>query len=243
MKSYSLGRVFQYARYHYSVMQSGYLMRLLILLGLPLFIGLMGRDVENAIEVALIIYFFASIGFASISVYPMRGRGMKILEMGIPVSKCERMSFLLLNMAVVYPLMVTIAAFVAALLTSFVDSDINSIKEVFTLLYNSGFCDWWMYVTCQFFGAGALLINLLARRNLFAAYLIAFLGFIALFLCVGWVLGVMSEMNYVYDNTIYINPQVFVDVVEPIVKVVYSLLPAAIYAICYAVLRKRQIKW
>ena len=100
-----------------------------------------------------------------------------------------------------------------------------------------------MYVTCQFFGAGALLINLLARRNLFVAYLIAFLSFIALFLCVGWVLGVMSEMNYVYDNTIYIDPQVFVDVVEPIVKVVYSLLPAAIYAICYAVLRKRQIKW
>ena len=243
MKSYSLGRVFQYARYHYNVMQNKYLIRVLVILGLPLFIGLVDHDVENAIEVAAVIYFFASIGFASLSVYPMRDRGMKILEMGVPVSKCERMSFLLLNMAVIYPLFVTISAFVVALITAFVDSDIDSVKEVFTLLYNRGFCDWWMYVTCQFFGAGALLINLLARRNLFVAYLIAFLSFIALFLCVGWVLGVMSEMNYVYDNTIYINPQVFVDVVEPIVKVVYSLLPVAIYAICYAVLRKRQIKW
>jgi hypothetical protein len=216
---------------------------MLVIFGLPLFIGLVDLDVENAIGVAAIIYFFASIGFASLSVYPMRDRGMKILEMCVPVSKCERMSFLLLNMAVIYPLLVTIAAFIVALITAFVDPDIYNIKELLLEMYDNGFGDWWLYVTCQLFGAGALLVNLLARRNLFVAYLIAFLCFIALFSCVGWVLGVMSEMNYVYDNTIYINPQVFVDVVEPIVKVVYSLLPVAIYAICYAVLRKRQIKW
>ena len=243
MKSYSLGRVFQYARYHYAVMQSGYLMRLLIILGLPLFIGLMGRDVENAIEVAAIIYFFASIGFASLSVYPMRERGMKILEMSVPVSKCERMSFLLLNMAVIYPLFVTISTFVVALITAFVDPDIYNIKELLLEMYDNGFGDWWLYVTCQFFGAGALLINLLARRNLFVAYLIAFISFIALFSCVGWVLGAMSEMNIIYDNTIYISEQVFADVVEPIIKVVYSCLPAIIYAICYVVLCKRQLKW
>jgi hypothetical protein len=75
------------------------------------------------------------------------------------------------------------------------------------------------------------------------AYLIALLSFIALFLCVGWVLDVMSEMAYDYDNRIYISQQVLVDVVVPIAKVVYSLLPAAIYAICYAVLRKHQLKW
>jgi hypothetical protein len=224
-------------------MQNKYLIRLLVIFGLPLFIGLVDRDVENAIGVAAIIYFFASIGFASLSVYPMRDRGMKILEMCVPVSKCERMSFLLLNMAVIYPLLVTIAAFIVALLTSFVDPDVNSVKEVFAMVCDEGFCDWWLYVTCQFFGAGALLINLLARRNLFVANLIAFLGFIALFLCVGWVLGVMSEMNIINDNTIYFSEQVFTDVIEPIIKVVYSCLPAAIYAICYAVLRKRQLKW
>jgi hypothetical protein len=216
---------------------------MLVIVGLPLFIGLLDRNVDNVIEVALIIYFFASIGFASLSVYPMRDRGMKILEMCVPVSKCERMSFLLLNMAVIYPLLVTIAAFIVALLTSFVDPDVNSVKEVFAMMRDEGFCDWWLYVTCQFFGAGALLINLLARRNLFVAYLIALLSFIALFLCVGWVLGVISEMDYAYDNRIYISKQVLVDVVMPIAKVVCSLLPAAIYAICYAVLRKRQLKW
>jgi hypothetical protein len=243
MKSYSLGRVFQYTLYHYNVMQNKYLIRLLVIFGLPLFIGLVDHDVENAIGVAAIIYFFASIGFASLSVYPMRDRGMKVLEMCVPVSKCERMSFLLLNMAVIYPLLVTIAAFIVALLTSFVDPDVNSVKEVFTMLRDEGFCDWWLYVTCQFFGAGALLINLLARRNLFVAYLIAFISFIALFSCVGWMLGAMSEMNIIYDNTIYIIEQVFADVVEPIIKVVYSCLPAIIYAICYVVLCKRQLKW
>lgn len=243
MKSYSLGRVFQYTLYHYNVMQNKYLIRVLVILGLPLFIGLMDRDVENAIEVASVIYFFASIGFASLSVYPMRERGMKILEMSVPVSKCERMSFLLLNMAVIYPLFVTIAAFIVAPITSFVDPDIYNIKELLLEMYDNGFCDWWLYVTCQFFGAGALLINLLARRNLFVAYLIAFISFIALFSCVGWVLSMMSEMNIIYDNTIYISEQVFADVVEPIIKVVYSCLPAIIYAICYVVLCKRQLKW
>lgn len=173
----------------------------------------------------------------------MRERGMKILEMSVPVSKCERMSFLLLNMAVIYPLLVTIAAFIVALITSLVDPDVYTIKEMLLEMYDSGFCDWWLYVTCQFFGAGALLINLLARRNLFVAYLIAFISFIALFSCVGWVLGAMSDMNIIYDNTIYISEQVFADVVEPIIKVVYSCLPAIIYAICYVVLRKRQLKW
>lgn len=243
MKSFSLSRVFQYARYHYSVMQNKYLIRMLVIFGLPLFIGLVDRDVENAIGVAAIIYFFASIGFASLSVYPMRERGMKVLEMCVPVSKCERMSFLLLNMAVIYPLLVTISAFVVALITAFVDPDTYNIKELLLDMYDNGFCDWWLYVTCQLFGAGALLVNLLARRNLFVAYLIAFLCFIALFSCVGWVLGVMSEMNIINDNTIYFSEQVFTDVIEPIIKVVYSCLPAAIYAICYAVLRKRQLKW
>ena len=39
MRSFSLSRVFQYARYHYTVLQSKYLVRLLIIAGLPLLIG------------------------------------------------------------------------------------------------------------------------------------------------------------------------------------------------------------
>ncbi len=242
MKSFSLSRVFQYARYHYTVQQSKYLVRLLIIAGLPLLIGVLDRDVDFVSEFFAVIYLFASFGFASLSVYPMRDRGQKILEMGIPVSNGERMTFLLLNLGIIYPLVVHVLAIVVALFISLLDTDISSV-ETMAVVFNSGFGDWWLYVTCQFFASGALLINLLARRNLFVAYLIAFFSFIALFSCVGWVLGRMSEMGIIHDNTIYISPQMFEDVIEPIIKCVYSLLPATIYAVCYAVLRKRQLKW
>ena len=243
MRSFSLSRVFQYARYHYTVLQSKYLVRLLIIAGLPLLIGVLDRDVDSVSEFSAVIYLFASFGFASLSVYPMRDRGQKILEMGIPVSKGERMTFLALNLVVVYPLLVYVCAFVATLITSLLSPHSYTFMEIFYELHNCGFGDWWFYVTCQFFAAGTLLITLLARRNLFVAYLIAFFSFIALFSCVGWALGVLSNMGVIHDNTIYISPEMFESVIEPIIKVVYSLLPASLYAICSAVLRKRQIKW
>lgn len=243
MRSFSLSRVFQYARYHYTVLQSNYLVRLLIIAGLPLLVGVLDRDVESASEISSVIYLFASLGFASLSVYPMRDRGLKTIEMGIPVSNGERMSFLLLNLGVIYPLIAHIVAFVVTLITSLLSPHNYSLMEIFYELNDCGFGDWWFYVTCQFFAAGTLLITLLARRNLFVAYLIAFCGFIALFSFVGWILGTMSDMGVIYDSTIYITPQMFEGVIEPIIKVVYSLLPVSIYAICYVVLRKRQIKW
>ena len=243
MKSYSLSRVLQYARYHYTVLHNKYLVRLLIIVGLPLLIGVLDRDVESASEISSVIYLFASLGFASLSVYPMRDRGLKTIEMGIPVSNGERMSFLLLNLGVIYPLIAHIVAFVVTLITSLLSPHNYSFMEIFYELHDSGFGDWWFYVTCQFFAAGTLLITLLARRNLFVAYLIAFCGFIALFSFVGWILGTMSEMGVIYDNTIYITPQMFDDFIEPTLKVLYSLLPVSIYAVCYVVLRKRQMKW
>ena len=243
MRSFSLSRVFQYARYHYTVLHNKYLVRLLVVVGLPLLIGVLDRDVESASEISSVIYLFASLGFASLSVFPMRDRGQKILEMGIPVSNGERMTFLVLNLAVVYPLLVYVCAFVVTLITSLLSPHSYSFMEIFYKLNDCGFGDWWFYVTCQFFAAGTLLINLLARRSVFIAYLIAFFSFIALFFSVSWVLGLLSEMGVVYNSTIYITPQMFDEVIEPIIKTIYSLLPVSIYAICYVVLRKRQIKW
>lgn len=243
MRSFSLSRVFQYARYHYTVLQSKYLVRLLIIAGLPLLIGVLDRDVDSVSEFSAVIYLFASFGFASLSVYPMRDRGQKILEMGIPVSNGERMTFLLLNLGIIYPLVVHAIAFVVVFITSLIDGCSNGLLVILGEMHDCGFGEWWFYVTCQFFAAGTLLITLLARRNLFVAYLIAFFSFIALFSCVGWALGVLSNMGVIHDNTIYISPEMFESVIEPIIKVVYSLLPASLYAICYAVLRKRQIKW
>ena len=243
MKSYSLSRVLQYARYHYTVLQSKYMIRLLIIAGIPLLIGVLDRNVYDVADVSVVVSLFASLGFASLSVFPMRDRGLKIIEMGIPVSNGERMTFLALNLAVVYPFLVYVCAFVVTLITSLLSPHSYSIMEIFYELRDCGFGDWWFYVTCQFFAAGTLLINLLARRNLFVAYLIAFLSFIALLSCVSWVLQAMSEMGVTFNYVIYISPEMFDGVIEPIIKVVYSLLPVAIYAICYAVLRKRQLKW
>ena len=243
MKSYSLSRLLQYARYHYTVLHNKYLVRLLIIVGLPLLIGVLDRNVESASEISSVIYLFASLGFASLSVFPMRDRGLKTIEMGIPVSNGERMSFLLLNLGVIYPLIAHIVAFVVTLITSLLSPHSYSFMEIFYELNDCGYGDWWFYVTCQFFAAGTLLINLLARRSVFIAYLIAFFSFIALFFSVSWVLGLLSEMGVVYNSTIYITPQMFEGVIEPIIKAVYSLLPVSIYAICYVVLRKRQIKW
>ena len=243
MKSFSLSRVLQYARYHYTTMQSKYMVRLLLLVGLPLFIGVLSRNVVNTTEVSAVVCFFASFGVASLCVHPMRDRGQKILEMGVPVSNEERMAFFLLNLGVIYPLIAHIAAFVLALLVSLLDQYSYCLGDILRELHDCGYGDWWFYVTIQFFAAGTLLINLLARRSVFIAYLIAFFSFIALFLSVSWVLGLLSEMGVVFNNTIYITPQMFEDVVEPIIKVVYSLLPACIYAVCYVVSRKRQMKW
>ena len=243
MGSFSLSRVFQYARYHYTVLQNNYLVRLLIITGLPLLIGVLDRDIDAVTDVSAIVSLFASLGFASLSVFPMRDRGQKILEMGVPVSNGERMTFLVLNLAVVYPLLVFVCAFVVTLITSLLSPHSYSFMEIFYKLNDCGFGDWWFYVTCQFFAASTLLINLLARRSVFVVYLIAFCGFIALFSFVGWVLGTMIDMGVIYDSTIYITPQMFEGVIEPIIKAVYSLLPVSIYAICYVVLRKRQIKW
>ena len=243
MKSYSLSRVLQYARYHYTVLQSKYMIRLLIIAGIPLLIGVLDRSVYDVADVSVVVSLFASLGFASLSVFPMRDRGLKIIEMGIPVSNGERMTFLALNLTVVYPLLVYVCAFVVTLITSLLSPHSYSFMEIFYKLHDCGFGDWWFYVTCQFFAAVTLLINLLARRSVFVVYLIAFCGFIALFSFVGWGLGTMIDMGVINDNTIYITPEMFDEVIEPIIKTIYSLLPASIYAICYEVLRKRQIKW
>lgn len=243
MKSYSLGRVFQYARYHYSALQSKYMTRLLILAGLPLLVGVYDSSSSAAIEFMSFLYFFVALAVATLSVYPMRARGMRVLEMGIPVSNAERMTFLMLNLVVVYPLVAHILAGVVVTIVSLLDKDVTTVAEAMEKLFMCGFVDWWYYISCQVFAAGVLLINLLARRSLFVAYLIAFLCFTALFSCLGWALEMLTEMDIIYDNTIDIALEMFDNVIEPILKVVYSLLPASIYAICYAILRKRQLNW
>ena len=55
MKSFSLSRVLQYARYHYTTMQSKYMVRLLLLVGLPLLIGVLDRNVVNTTEVSAVV--------------------------------------------------------------------------------------------------------------------------------------------------------------------------------------------
>ena len=87
-----------------------------------------------------------------------------------------------------------------------------------------------------------LLINLLARRRLFVAYLLAFIGFIVFCVMLGNILEntlfYAPEFNKQYFS-LHIDPDMF----EFWAKVVYSLIPVLFYILSYVALRKRQMKW
>jgi hypothetical protein len=87
----------------------------------------------------------------------------------------------------------------------------------------------------------ALLINLLARRSLILAYMIAFFGSLTLLVLFG--LG----MQWLSDNVEFswsFNPtDAETDAIKCALKTIFCLIPVAIYTLCYIVLRKRQVKW
>jgi hypothetical protein len=101
---------------------------------------------------------------------------------------------------------------------------------------------WWpIYVLIQIGCSTALLINLLARRSLILAYMIAFFGSLTLLVLFG--LG----MQWLSDNVEFswsFNPTAAEkNAIEYTVKTIFCLIPVAIYTLCYIVLRKRQVKW
>lgn len=236
MKGYSLSRVAQYARYHYISQGKNYLSLLFTMFAMPAIIGVMARNMHDVAGVALAIYLFGIIGFAVRTTFSMRERSSKVREMTLPVSAEERMTFMFFNLAVAFPLACLITASLAIVVV-YPFSYSREIGAAFEQLLVDGFLEWPIYIVVQIIASSSLLINLLARRNLFVAYLGAFAGVVAFFAITGRL--VVLHIDRWAEDAMFMN----VYVPEAVGITLFCLVPVVIYAFAYWALRRRQMKW
>lgn len=236
MKGYSLSRVAQYARYHYISQSKNYLSLLFTMFAMPALIAILSRDMHDVPGIAMAIYLFGSIGFAVRTTFSMRERTSKIREMTLPVSAEERMTFMFFNLAVAFPLVCFITASLA-IVVAYPFSYSRDIGAAFEGLLSSGFLEWPIYIIVQIIASSSLLINLLARRNLFVAYLGAFAGVVTFLAIMG---RAVVEILENFDCQLQ-----YVDIYlpEPVGITLFCLVPVVIYAFAYLALRRRQMKW
>lgn len=235
MKGYSLSRVAQYARYHYISQSKSYLSLLFTMFAMPALIAILSRDMRDVPGIATAIYVFGSIGFAVRTTFSMRERTSKVREMTLPVSAEERMTFMFFNLAVAFPLVCFITASLAIVVT-YPFSYSREIGAVFEELLSSGFFEWPIYIIVQIIASSSLLINILARRNLFVAYLGAFAGVVTF-------LAIMGRAVVEFLENFYHLQYVNVYIPEPVAITLFCLVPVVIYAFAYLALRRRQMKW
>lgn len=236
MKGYALSRVAQYARYHYISQNKSYLSLLFTMFAMPALIGILSRSMHDVPGIAMAIYLFGAIGFAVRTTFSMRERTSKVREMTLPVSAEERMTFMFFNLAVAFPLACFITASLA-IVVAYPFSYSREIGAAFEELLSSGFFEWPIYIIVQIIASSSLLINLLARRNLFVAYLGAFAGVVTFLAITGRALVEILE-NF-DDQLQYVN----VYLPEPVAITLFCLVPVVIYAFAYLALRRRQMKW
>ena len=105
-------------------------------------------------------------------------------------------------------------------------------------MYDIYYLDYYIYILVQIIISATLLINLLARRSLLLAYVIAFCGFMVVMILLGN-LGIYFANSY--DN-VQIDI-IEVETVEALAITIYTLIPVVLYALSYLVLRRRQMKW
>ena len=236
MKGYSLSRVAQYARYHYISQSKNYLSLLFTMFAMPAIIAILSRNMHDVLGIAMAIYLFGSIGFAVRTTFSMRERTSKIREMTLPVSAEERMTFMFFNLAVAFPLVCFITASLA-IVVAYPFSYSRDIGAAFEGLLSSGFLEWPIYIIVQIIASSSLLINLLARRNLFVAYLGAFAGVVTFLAIMG---RAVVEILENFDCQLQ-----YVDIYlpEPVGITLFCLVPVVIYAFAYLALRRRQMKW
>ena len=241
MKSFSISRVAHYARYHYSVTRFNYLSYILAMIALPTLFGILGKNLHTAEEMLIPIYIFAGVAMAVATTRTMRGRGTKIMDGVLPVTAAERHVFNVFNLAVVYPVLFALVAAVTLGIVSVFNKASISFGEAYALLAEDTLLEWKVYVVIQIGCSTALLINLLARRSLILAYMIAYFGSQALLVLF------FFGMEWLSDNVEFswsFNPTAAErDVIRYILETIFCLIPVAIYTLCYVVLRKRQVKW
>ena len=236
MKGYSLSRVAQYARYHYISQSKNYLSLLFTMFAMPAIIAILSRNMRDVPGIAMAIYLFGAIGFAVRTTFSMRERTSKVREMTLPVSAEERMTFMFFNLAVAYPLACLITASLAIVVT-YPFSYSREIGAAFEELLSCGFLEWPIYIIVQIIASSSLLINLLARRNLFVAYLGAFAGVVTFLAITGR--AVVEILENFDDHLQYVD----VYLPEPVAITLFCLVPVVIYAFAYWALRRRQMKW
>lgn len=235
MKGYSLSRVAQYARYHYISQSKNYLSLLFTMFAMPALIAILSRDMHDVPGIATAIYLFGGIGFAVRTTFSMRERTSKVREMTLPVSAEERMTFMFFNLAVAFPLVCFITASLA-IVVAYPFSYSREIGAAFEELLSSGVLEWPIYIIVQIIASSSLLINLLARRNLFVAYLGAFAGVVTF-------LAIMGRAVVEFLENFYHLQYVNVYIPEPVAITLFCLVPVVIYAFAYLALRRRQMKW
>ena len=149
------------------------------------------------------------------------------------------MLFMLFNGAVVFPLVVAVTAAIAMTLTTpFIYAPVSLGYELWRLLSDVLFY-WPIYILVQIIFSSSLLINIMARRNLLLAYVVAFVGVMTLFGIMGRVGLEIMIRNEEQVNAFFSN----FSIPEPIGITLYVLIPVCLYALGYVALRKRQVKW
>lgn len=241
MKSFSISRVAHYARYHYSVTRFNYLSFILAMIALPTLFGILRKNLYTAEGMLIPIYIFAGVAMAVATTRTMRGRGTKIMDSVLPVTAAERHVFNVFNLAVVYPVLFAIVAAVTLGIVSIFNKVSISFGEAYWMLAYDTLLEWPVYVLIQIGCSTALLINLLARRSLILAYMIAYFGSQALLVLF------FFGMEWLSDNVEFswsFNPtEAEMDAIKCALKTIFCLIPVVIYTLCYVVLRKRQVKW
>lgn len=247
MKSFSIRRVARYARYHYTSMRNNYLGMLLTMLAFPVVIGIMDKDTCVAAEISMPIYLFAGIAFALRTTWAMRNKGTLVLDSALPVSKGERFTFMLFNLAVAYPL----ACFAVAALSMLIVAPF-SMEGTIAKAMNDYFVrfvfEWPVYVIVQIVASASLLINLAARRSLIVAYIGAIVGVIAFIVGTSYAGVQLANALYDMDSSEWVDLMVAdieanIELVKWIIIAIFVSTPIVFYAIAYSVLRRRQVKW
>lgn len=247
MKSFSIRRVARYARYHYTSMRNNYLGVLLTMLAFPVVLGIMDKDTCVAAEISMVILLFGGIAFALRTTWAMRNKGTLVLDSALPVSKGERFTFMLFNLAVAYPL----ACFAVAALSMLIVAPFSmegTIAEAMNDYFVRFAFEWPVYVIVQIVASASLLINLAARRNLIVAYIGAIVGVIAFIVGTSYAGVQLANALYDMESSEWVDLMVAdieanIELVKWIIIAIFVSTPIVFYALAYSVLRRRQVKW
>ena len=217
MKSFSLSRVAQYARYHYVTESRSYVWNWLTMFGLPLLFAIMSRDASTVMALSVVCYAVSAFVVPLRTINPLRTRGKNVLAMTLPVSNEERWVFMLFDLAVVMPLVIGVTMVLATLCASFFDPGCSVealLNEEFDYIFAFE-----SYVAMQIVASLSLLVGLLSRR-IALTYSLLFLGFVLFLRVMVFFLETIDWENF-YTITIEVDSQT----VETILKVVLVSFP------------------